>query len=542
MKSYLFFVSLIFFITGNIEAKTIYIPGDYTTIQTGIDSAVSGDMVIVSKGTYSGGINMKGGIHLKSEEGPESTIISGGGSAIRCTGLTDTVLIDGFTIHNGIKDNYYGGGIYSYNSNIIIRNNIIAGNILEPLYFMEPAAGGGIFVRGGSALIENNIIRGNRTIADDMKNKKKSAGMLAKGRENNLQGNISKYYDAYGGSGIYAESTIVTIKNNVIRGNSAEMASAVGGGISCVNCIKSVIFNNLIYGNYAYNTKWMYGYGMGISCTGPVEITNNTIVNNYFPRYNDGNGQGGGIYCGRLPPGQDSIIIKNNIIAFDSSSIIGGGGGIYCDSLAKVFIGYNGFYSNIPDNFHNAPQGVGNFSWGVNRNGTPCDSFYNINIDPGFTNGTFGNYYQQNVSGCGDYIVDDEFGFLGGNTSDGKPDSGWVDLGYHYGVLIGVEEKEVSPPEADQNLELTIAPNPFTTMTGIKWLKGGEGQKNKIRIYDISGKLVKSFPLATAHSLLTTVFWDGRNEAGNKVTAGIYFVRLETSSSVISKKVTFLRK
>ncbi|MDD5528679.1 MAG: T9SS type A sorting domain-containing protein [bacterium] len=529
MRTYLFFVSLIFFITGNIEAKTIRIPADYSTIQTGIDSAVSGDVVLVSKGTYSGGINsinMKGGIHLKSEEGPESTIISGGYSVIKCIGLTDTVLIDGFTISDGSSFHSYGGGIYSDNSNIIIRNNIIRDNTLDPAYNL-PAAGGGIFVYGGSALIENNIIKYNSSEADNLKNNKKSAGMLVKEDGNNLQGDISKYYEAYGGGGIYAEATIITIKNNVIAKNNAIEASPYGGGIECVNCIKAVIFNNLIDSNYACNGWYVEGFGMGIECSAPVEIINNTIVNNYYP-FNNGDGRGGGIFCWGNDSGQDSIIIKNNIIAYDSAIT---GGGIYCDSLAKVFIGYNGFYLNNPDNFHNAPQGVGNFSWGTNRNGNACDSFYNINIDPGFTSGTLGNYYQQNVSGCGDYIVNNEFLFLGGNTTDGKPDTGWVDLGYHYGTQIGVEEK-ADKKNLDfgfRNLELKIIKGKIYLSVPNNYCPNA-----LITIYDLCGRLqstVYSGTLTKGNYTFTP----------NIKKSGVYFVRLTAGNIKETKKLILMK-
>jgi hypothetical protein len=509
MRKYLFFVSLIFFITGNTGAKTIYIPGNYTTIQEGIDSASSGDMVLVSKGTYSGGINMKGGIHLKSEEGPESTIISGGtyyiGSVIRCISLIDTVIIDGFTICNCNWTAICGGGIYSGNSNLIIRNNIIRNNFLEALYLNDPTAGGGIFVGGGSALIDNNIIWNNIADAEEIKNKKKS-----------------DY--AYGGGGIYAEDAIVTIKNNVLAYNYAIEGSPYGGGIRCRGCIKAVIFNNLIDDNSAGNGRWIYGYGMGIYCSGPVEIINNTIVNNYYP-FDIGNGRGGGIYCERISSGQDSIIIKNNIIAFDSVLTIGGG--IYCDSLTNVFIGYNGFYHNVPDNFYNTPQGTGNFSWGTNRNGTPCDSFYNINIDPGFTTGTLGDYYQQNVSGCGDYIVNNEFGFLGGNTTDGKPDTGWVDLGYHYGTPIGIEEKQL--PVVSGKWPVNIK-----TRKDKIYLEVAKAMEVNVKIYDLCGRfkeVVYQGTLSKGDYTFTS----------NVKKSGVYFVRLNAGTLKETKKLILMK-
>lgn len=519
MKYSFFVLSMICIIANNIEAKIIRIPTDYPTIQEGVDSANSGDMVLVARGTYSGGIDMRSGVYLKSEEGPESTIIDGGASVIRCDSLTDTIVIDGFTICNASEYVSLGGGIRSRCSNLIVRNNIIKNNEIYP-----PAggrvAGGGIYVKGGSVLIENNIIRDNLAGSVWKKNSKQ----------------IGVKDD--GGGGIYAEAATITIKNNVITRNKAWDGSFWGGGISCIECIKAVIFNNLIDSNYA-----IYGLGNsegnGIYCTSPVTIINNTFINNSLDT--SFCWKGGGIYCERDSAGQDSIIIKNNIFAFDT---VGKGGAIYCSDsldLGKVFISYNDFYQNAVGDFYNPPTGVGNFSWGVNRNGNPCDSFYNINIDPGFTTGPLGTYYQQNVSGCGDYIVNDEFNFMGGNTTDGNSDTGWVDLGYHYGVLTNVEEKELSPTKVNKNLELKIIPNPFTETTNIKWAEGGERQQVNIQIYDLSGKLAKSFSVNPCLSQGQFVSWNGKNEAGNKVTAGIYFVRVETSSSVISKKVTFLR-
>ena len=49
-----------------------------------------------------------------------------------------------------------------------------------------------------------------------------------------------------------------------------------------------------------------------------------------------------------------------------------------------------------------------------------------------------------------------------------------------------------------------------------------------LNIYDVSGRLVKSFSLSTAYSLLPTgVTWDGKDNGDKQVNAGIYFLKVE---------------
>ena len=50
--------SLAFTVSG--EAKTIYIPQDYSTIQAGINAASNGDTVLVADNTYYENINFNG--------------------------------------------------------------------------------------------------------------------------------------------------------------------------------------------------------------------------------------------------------------------------------------------------------------------------------------------------------------------------------------------------------------------------------------------------------------------------------------------------
>lgn len=141
---------------------TIHIPGDYLTIQEGIDSSFDGDTIEVHPGTYVENINFNGhkillsSLYLLSGDtlAISSTIIDGNflGSAVTFeNGEDSTAMISGFTIRNGSFAS--GGGIYCSNSNPTISNNLI---ILNSAF-----EGGGVYCNGSNATITSNTISGN---------------------------------------------------------------------------------------------------------------------------------------------------------------------------------------------------------------------------------------------------------------------------------------------------------------------------------------------------------------------------------------------
>lgn len=104
---------------------------------------------------------------------------------------------------------------------------------------------------------------------------------------------------------------------------------------------------------------------------------------------------------------------------------------------------------------------------------------------------------------------------------------------FHLIALSGVEERIVGSKEKLVS-RLTPKPNPFRTRTNIRFMIHDTGSMNKrisLQIYDISGRMVKSFFLPTAYSLLHSVVWDGTDQTGRPVPAGAYFIRLEDAAS-----------
>jgi carboxypeptidase T len=103
------------------------------------------------------------------------------------------------------------------------------------------------------------------------------------------------------------------------------------------------------------------------------------------------------------------------------------------------------------------------------------------------------------------------------------------------------EEKEDKKP-----FSFSVCPNPFNTSTTISIPRLSEHQKSglaetELNIYDLSGRLVKSFSLFSSHSsLVGNVSWDGKDNKGCRLPAGVYYVKLKSENKTLSKKLILL--
>ena len=105
--------------TGIASASTIYVPGDYSTIQAAVNAAYSGDTIIVRDGTYTENVKVDKRLTIRSENGPNSTIVLAkdpDGFVFEVT--ADHVKINGFTIGGA-----YGGILLYYADYCNILNN-----------------------------------------------------------------------------------------------------------------------------------------------------------------------------------------------------------------------------------------------------------------------------------------------------------------------------------------------------------------------------------------------------------------------------------
>src|SRR5437667_5546509 len=66
-----------------------------TNIQAAVDAALAGDEILVTDGTYAGGVRIYKPLTVLSVNGPEFTTIHGGGP---CVSLTNSASLSGFTL------------------------------------------------------------------------------------------------------------------------------------------------------------------------------------------------------------------------------------------------------------------------------------------------------------------------------------------------------------------------------------------------------------------------------------------------------------
>jgi len=106
---------------------------------------------------------------------------------------------------------------------------------------------------------------------------------------------------------------------------------------------------------------------------------------------------------------------------------------------------------------------------------------------------------------------------------------------------MGVQE-DLIPSHAITYKFLQIHPNPFHNKTVISYFMERDIKNVVLKIYDVTGRLVKSFNHLTNHQLLfNQITWDGTDDFGKKIPTGVYFCRLETDKYTVTKKIVKLR-
>ncbi|MDH3867146.1 MAG: right-handed parallel beta-helix repeat-containing protein [Desulfobulbaceae bacterium] len=334
--SFCFFILSIFIFSSVVFAATIFVPGDYDTIQDAINASSTGDTVSVAEGTYYENILFPGNttnITLVSENGPESTVIDGGnnGSVVTfAAGINAT--LDGFTITNGSTSENGGGIRIGSSSSPTIANCIITDN--------EAFAGGGISCGDSSEpFITNSIIQNNSVTGDN---------------------------DQSNGGGIHASpAASPTITNCIIKDNTSDWN---GGGLA-FNTADEPLIVNCIFSN---NTAAVNGGAITFKNSAPI-ITNCTFSNN------SASSPGGAIACSNPLPG---TAVSNSILWGDSPAEI------TCDANTISVT-----YSDIQGG------GMGPGNPGIPGE-TTWPGTGNINADPKFVDEENGDFHLLNDSPC----------------------------------------------------------------------------------------------------------------------------------------------
>jgi hypothetical protein len=104
-------------------------------------------------------------------------------------------------------------------------------------------------------------------------------------------------------------------------------------------------------------------------------------------------------------------------------------------------------------------------------------------------------------------------------------------------VAVGAHEPAAS------NLvsaEIRTAPNPFRDKTRIHFSMPGN-ELVRVEIFDAAGRRVRTLSSGESPTTSGALEWNGRNEQGNLVAAGIYTIVIRSSSHRVSSSITCIR-
>jgi hypothetical protein len=106
-------------------------------------------------------------------------------------------------------------------------------------------------------------------------------------------------------------------------------------------------------------------------------------------------------------------------------------------------------------------------------------------------------------------------------------------------VYNGVAGGQPSPDKHNY-LTLECRPNPFSAEILVSYQLPAAGPVT-IAVYDVTGRAVRTVFAGTMPAGRHTARWDGRDDAGRSVAAGMYVLRLQAGNQTLTRKLTIVR-
>lgn len=109
------------------------------------------------------------------------------------------------------------------------------------------------------------------------------------------------------------------------------------------------------------------------------------------------------------------------------------------------------------------------------------------------------------------------------------------------GGIVNIEPptRYVTEP-IEQAQVLSCSPNPFRDYVRILFTLPEAGPA-RVDVYDLTGRCVRNLLNQTYAEGFQGVTWNGKDEEGEYVNPGVYFIRIDTRTSALSQKVVFYR-
>jgi hypothetical protein len=110
--------------------------------------------------------------------------------------------------------------------------------------------------------------------------------------------------------------------------------------------------------------------------------------------------------------------------------------------------------------------------------------------------------------------------------------------------VLGVDDPPASEPQVTEFALLPAAPNPTTSNARIRYAvpsSSSEGTPVSIRVFDISGRLVRQLVSGTQAPGVHAITWDGFDRSGLRCDVGVYFVHMNAGSFRSVRRLVMLK-
>ncbi len=111
----------------------------------------------------------------------------------------------------------------------------------------------------------------------------------------------------------------------------------------------------------------------------------------------------------------------------------------------------------------------------------------------------------------------------------------------YYRLIFGQDnqESDINVPVIN-HLTINNYPNPFNPETTISFNNPKNSMVN-LAIYNIKGQLVKTLVNEELIAGVHSIVWKGKNNYGQSVASGVYFTRIKTLHSIVTKKMVLMK-
>ena len=471
----------------------------WSTFKHAFQNTGPGDVVLVRGGTYPSetikGSDMTGGTpdnYLVFKAAPGETPILDNFSQLKLS--KDYIRFEGMT--------FLQQGIAAEGTGCQIVGNTFTG----------PGFGfGAIHVLGNDLLFEGNTI-------DVIQNNTLDHGIYVhEGDGITIRNNM--FLRSFGYAihifGQNRDTTPLPLKNILIEDNyisGSEQRSGIITAFAATNAVdlaNITIRNNVITANAGAAIAARQGTN--------IRIYNNTIYDNQ--QAISGNSIGPSIFISSFAGSEDvnNVTVSNNIIV-----TLGGEDHIKMTSTGANIVVDNNLY------------------WPQSSNISGISDNHAIFADPDLVNPSSGDFHIASNSPAIDVglIIASVTEDFDGNL---RPQGNGYDIGAFEFTdsPTSVEQKETTPPDQFQ-LQQNY-PNPFNPSTEITFVVP-RGSNVFLAVYNLLGQRVRTLVDEVVNTAgPRKVIWDGRNQFGQSVSSGVYFYRLQSAATVLSRRMVLLK-